>query len=139
EIGESAAQYFEPKASREGFVENQAFKDLREIVRFGIDWSTIYREYFRSLTAQGEAEKAREELEIQLREPVESQEVISTAIRVVENEVKNMATRLPVADRQKILRSIKTATTAIAKHEVSNVEERRHLQLVASTSTLLLI
>ena len=139
EIGEMAAEQFEPKASREGFVENEAFEDLREIVRFGIDWSTIYREYFRGLTAQGEAEKAREELEVQLKEPVESKEIINSAIRLVESEVKSMATMLPTVERQHILRSIKTATAAIQKHEASNAEERRHLQLVASTSSLLLI
>lgn len=139
EIGEKAADQFQPKASREGFVENEAFQDLRDIIRFGIDWSTIYREYFRGLTAIGEAEKAREELETQLREPIEPKEIINSAIRVVESQVKSMANRLPTAERQQILRSIKTATTAIAKHEESNAEERRHLQLVASTSTLLLI
>lgn len=139
EIGELAAAEFEPKASREGFIENQAFEQLRGIIRFGIDWSTIYREYFRGLTAQGEAEKAREDLEAQLKTPVESKQVIHAAIRLVESEVKSMATRLPTAERQKILRSIKSATTAIAKHEESNAEERRHLQLVASTSSLLLI
>ena len=60
EIGEKAAGQFQPKASREGFLENEAFKQLREIIRFGIDWSTIYREYFRGLTAKSEAEKARD-------------------------------------------------------------------------------
>jgi len=139
EIGERAASQFQPKASREGFVENEAFEQLRDIIRFGIDWSTIYREYFRGLSAQGEAEKAREELEVQLREPVEPKDIINSAIRLVESEVKSLATRLPTAERQQILRSIKTATAAISKHEESNSEERRHLQLVASTSTLLLI
>lgn len=139
EIGELAAKEFEPKASREGFIENEAFEQLREIIRFGIDWSTIYREYFKGLTAQGEAEKAREDLEVQLKKPVESKQIIDSAIRLVETEVKSMATRLPTAERQQILRSIKSATNAIAKHEASNAEERRHLQLVASTSSLLLI
>lgn len=139
EVGQEAAEYFEPKASREGFVENAAFEELREIVRFGIDWSTIFREYFRGLTAQGEAAKAREELEVQLKETIEPKEIINSALRVVESEVKSLATRLPIAERQQILRSIKTATAAIARHEESNAEERRHLQLVASTSTLLLI
>jgi two-component system phosphate regulon sensor histidine kinase PhoR len=37
------------------------------------------------------------------------------------------------------LRAVETATEAISKHEASSREELRHLQLVASTSTLLLI
>lgn len=138
EIGEKAVG-FEPKASREGFVGEDAVNDLREVIRFGIDWSTIYREYFRNVMVRGEAEEARTELEVQLRENVEPQKLIDTALRVVRSEVKKVASQLPTAERQQVLRSIKTATSAIEKHEASNLEERRHLQLVASTSTLLLI
>jgi signal transduction histidine kinase len=138
EIGERATG-FEMKASREGFVRDDAVESLRDVVRFAIDWSTIYREYTRGLAAKHEAEEARKELEVQLREDVEPKEVVSTALRVVESEVRNLATRLPTVERQQVLRSLRTATEAIAKHDAANREELRHLQLVASTSTLLLI
>jgi signal transduction histidine kinase len=138
EIGERA-RGFELKASREGFVGADAIGPLRELVRFAIDWSTMYREYARALETKEEALRAREELKSQLAHPVDSKEVVSAAIRVVESEVRNLATRLPTSERQQVLRSLQTATRAIAKHEASNREELRHLQLVASTSTLLLI
>jgi signal transduction histidine kinase len=138
EIGQGA-KGFEPKASREGFVGDEGIGALRELVRFAIDWSTIYREYARALETKREALEAREELEAQLSHPVDSKEVVSAAIRVVESEVRNLATRLPTSERQQVLRSLQTATRAIEKHEASNVQELRHLQLVASTSTLLLI
>jgi signal transduction histidine kinase len=138
EIGERA-RGFELKASREGFVGEGAIGALRELVRFAIDWSTMYREYARALEAKEEARHAREELEFQLSHPVDSKEVVSAAIRLVEREVRNLATRLPIQERQQVLRSLQTATHAIVKHEASNREELRHLQLVASTSTLLLI
>jgi signal transduction histidine kinase len=139
EIGEHAAKYFEPKASREGFVGEAGIGQLRELVRFAIDWSTIYREYARGLAAKEEAREAREDLQAQLKQEVEPKEVVATALRVVESEVRNLATHLPTAERQHVLRSLRTATHAIAKHDASNREELRHLQLVASTSTLLLI
>lgn len=139
EIGEQAASSFEPKASREGFVGEAGIGQLREIVRFGIDWSTIYREYARALTAKEEALEARQDLQTQLAHDVQPKEVVQTALRVVENEVRNLATYLPTTERQHVLRSLQTATRAIAKHDASNREELRHLQLVASTSTLLLI
>jgi signal transduction histidine kinase len=139
EIGERAAPAFEPKASREGFVGEAGIGQLREVVRFAIDWSTIYREYARGLAAKQEAREAREELEVQLEQRVEPKEVVATALRVVEGEVRNLATHLPTAERQHVLRSLSTATQAIVKHDASNREELRHLQLVASTSTLLLI
>lgn len=138
EIGERAIG-FDLKASREGFVGEDGITPMREVIRFATDWSTIYREYARGLAAKEEARRAREELETQLKETVEPKEVVATAIRVVESEVRNLATRLPTAERQQVLRSLRTATQAIAKHEASNREELRHLQLVASTSTLLLI
>jgi hypothetical protein len=127
------------KASREGFVGEDGIASLREMIRFAIDWSTIYREYARGLAAKEEARRAREDLETQLQQSVEPKEVIATALRVVESEVRNLATQLPTAERQQVLRSFRTATQAIAKHEASSREELRHLQLVASTSTLLLI
>lgn len=139
EIGERASASFEPKASREGFVEEAGIGQLREIVRFAIDWSTIYREYARGLAAKQAAQAARKELELQLSDDVESKEVVSAALSVIESEVRNLATRLPTSERQQVLRSLRTATEAIAKHDAANREELRHLQLVASTSTLLLI
>jgi signal transduction histidine kinase len=138
EIGDKA-KGFEPKASREGFVESDAVKALQELIRFAIDWSTMYREYSRSRETKEEAHRAREELAATLTEPVEPQQVVSAAIRVLKAEVQDLAKQLPTAERQEVLRSLGTATNAIEKHEASNREELRHLQLVASTSTLLLI
>ncbi len=138
EIGDRA-QGFEPKASREGFVGEDAIGALRELVRFAIDWTAMYREYARALAVKQEAVHARKELESQLSHPIDPKEVVSAAVRVVESEVRNLATQLPAQERQQVLRSLGTATRAISKHEASNREELRHLQLVASTSTLLLI
>jgi len=138
EVGDRA-QGFEPKASREGFVGEDEIGMLRELVRFAIDWSAMYREYARALEAKQESVRARKELESQLSHPVDAKQVVSAAVGVLESEVRNLATNLPTPERQQVLRSLKTATQAISKHEASNREELRHLQLVASTSTLLLI
>ena len=138
EIGERATG-FEPKASREGFVGEAGISPLRDIIRFAIDWATMYREYARSQAAKDEAKRARTELAKQTQQSVEPRNVVASAIRVVQSEVRNLATQLPTAERQQVLRSLRTATEAIEKHEASSREELRHLQLVASTSTLLLI
>jgi hypothetical protein len=91
EIGDRA-DGFEMKASREGFVGEDGIKSLQELVRFAIDWSTIYREYARGLNIKEEARRAREDLEDQLKESVEPKEIITTALRVVDTEVRNLAT-----------------------------------------------
>jgi signal transduction histidine kinase len=133
------AKGFELKASREGFVGEDAIASLSEIIRFAIDWATMYREHSKDVALREEARKARMALAGESRHTVEPREVIASAIRVVENEFRNLATELPTAKRQQVLRTLKTATEAIEKHEASSREELRHLQLIASTSTLLLI
>jgi signal transduction histidine kinase len=138
EVGDRA-HGFEPKASREGFVGEDSIRTLCELVRFAIDWSAMYREYARALEARQESVRARKELESQISHSLDPKQVVSAAVDVLESEVRSLASNLPTSERQQVLRSLKTATQAISKHEASNREELRHLQLVASTSTLLLI
>jgi len=76
---------------------------------------------------------------LQLKQPIPSSQVVTAAIHAVEAEVKSVANQLATTERQQVLRSVRTATEAIEKHEESSQEELRHLRLVASTSTLLLI
>src|SRR5258708_7040735 len=90
EIGEKA-KGFEPKASREGLVASDEVNGLQELIRFAIDWYTIYREYSRSREAKEEANQAREELAETLAEPVEPKQVVSAAIRVLKAEVHDLA------------------------------------------------
>jgi signal transduction histidine kinase len=130
---------FEMKASREGFIGDAGIGPLRDLIRFAIDWATMYREYYKSLVAKEESDRARDELALQLKQPIPSSHVVRAAIHAVESEVKSIANQLATTERQQILRSVKTATEAIEKHEASSQEELRHLRLVASTSTLLLI
>jgi signal transduction histidine kinase len=127
------------KASREGFVGDAGIEPLRNLIRFAIDWSTIYWEYAKHQTAKDEAQEAVADLEEQVKSRIPPEQVMSSAVRVVRSQVRHLATQLPTAERQQVLRSLKTATEAIEKHEAFNREELRHLRLVASTSTLLLI
>ena len=138
EIGEKA-KGFQPKASREGFTDSASLKDLQSLIRFAIDWSTIYREYTRSRQAKEDADRAREELAATFAEPVDPKEVVAAAVKVLKAEVQDLAKQLPTTERQEVLRTLLTATDAIENHDASSREELRHLQLVASTSTLLLI
>jgi len=133
------ASGFDMKASREGFIGETGIGPLRDLIRFAIDWATMYREYYKSLVAKEESDRARDELALQLKQPVPSSQVVAAAIHAVEAEVKSVANQLATTERQQVLRSVKTATEAIEKHEASSQEELRHLRLVASTSTLLLI
>ena len=138
EIGDSA-KGFELKASREGFVSDESIGQLKDLVRFAIDWATLYRDLDKRIKTRDEAKAAVSALEAQLSAPIASSDLVDSAIRVVESEVRNVVSTLPVAQRQKAVRSIQKATDVIAKHDAVSRQELRHLQLVASTSTLLLI
>jgi signal transduction histidine kinase len=133
---------FEPKANREGFLANPAIDSLKEFVRYGIDWSTIYRAYFDQLEDKTKADTARDEFSAASGKNTDSNAIVKTALNYIEAEVENISKLIPAAKRQnfkKILSTVKTAHTAILSHESSSQEELRHLRLIASTSSLLLI
>lgn len=138
EINQGSA-YFQMKASREGFRDSPEVDELRDFVRFTIDWAAIYRDYYLRVTQRDDADVARKVLEEEIRAPVEPDRLVEQAVDVVEKEVKSLSSRLPAPERQSIVRGIRTATEAIRQHDKSNRQELQHLRLVASTSTLLLI
>jgi signal transduction histidine kinase len=136
---DSRAKGFEMKASREGFLHEGNIGELCDLVRFAIDWATLYREYYVRLVDRESAEEARRKFEEDIRRPVEPERLVEQAVDVVQKVVRSLAAQLPTPQRQEIVRGVRTATEAILRREESNREELRHLRLVASTSTLLLI
>jgi len=130
---------FELKPNREGFIQSDAVGELKDFVRFAIDWSTIYRDYYIRKRAKEDSETAREYLEEVLDEDIEPGKVVESAINYLEKEFKSISNVLPATQRQELQKTVDRATDAILKHDKSNREELRHLRLIASTSTLLLV
>ncbi|MEW6738493.1 MAG: sensor histidine kinase [Nitrospirota bacterium] len=133
------AKGFEMKANREGFIKSQSVDELKDFVRFAIDWATINRDYYIRMKAKEDAETARVTLEEIIDEKIEPGKIVQSAVDYLQKEVKTIVSILPAPQRREIEKSFSKATEAILKHEQSNKEELRHLRLVASTSTLLLI
>lgn len=138
EIG-PLAKGFDMKANREGFLESPAVDELRSFVRFAIEWSTIYRDYYIRAKAKEEADAAREHLEEVMDQKIEEGKRVERAVNFIQAEVDNIATLLPKKERKPFKKSVNTAVRVIIKHEESNREELSYLRLIASTSTLLLI
>ncbi|MFH1697482.1 MAG: sensor histidine kinase [Candidatus Omnitrophota bacterium] len=136
---DSRASGFEMKASREGFLHTKSVEELREFVRYAIDWATIYRDYFMRTKLKQDSEVAREYLEKVLDKKIEPEQVVENAIDYIQDEVKKLSDLLPSSEKKKVEESFLTATKAILKHDRSNKQELHHLRLIASTSTLLLI
>jgi signal transduction histidine kinase len=138
ELGEKALG-FEMKLNREGFIESDSFRQLKKFVRFAIHWSQIYREYFIRLKAKESTEIAREYLEDVLNKKITNEEVITSAVAHINREIKTVVDYLPAKEKREVQSILKKATDAIISYQKGNVEELRHLRLIASTSTLLLI
>ncbi|MBW4889192.1 ATP-binding protein [Mucilaginibacter sp. HMF5004] len=137
-IGETS-KGFEMKLNREGFISSTAVDELKQFVRYSIDWSTIYRDFFIRQQAQEESLKAARDFEGLLNETIEPVKYIDAAIGYLEREVTNIVNTLPDYQRQNAQVSFLKATEVIKKQNASNKAELLHLRLVASTSTLLLI
>lgn len=138
DIGESASG-FEIKLNREGFVETVEVEELKEFVRFAIDWSTILRDYYIRQEALKLAAKAKERFEELVNEKIENSRVIESAVTHLRTEGKILSDVLPAREKRKFEAVFETATDVILKQHEANQVELTHLRLVASTSTLLLI
>jgi signal transduction histidine kinase len=138
EIGPKATG-FEMKANREGFLHSEAVSELKEFVRYCIDWATIHRDHYIRSKKEQDARKARKDLETTIEADVSSTKLVEKAVDYISDEMYRISTYLPRDEKTEVKKRIKTATEAIIKHEERSKEELQHLRLVASTSTLLLI
>jgi len=129
---------FEMKANREGFVGEKGVQLLRKAVRFGIDWSTIYRDYYKRLVDREKTEAIRVEFEEVAKTKTESDRVVNVAAEYIKQEVRQLTSKLP-REEKGAGRALIKATDAILQSDKTTKEELRHLRLVASTSSLLLI
>lgn len=135
EVASPDPNLFEMKANREGFVGEECIRLLRKAVRFGIDWSTIYRDYYIRLVGMEQAEAKRREFEEATKVRTEPEKAVETAVDYVKQEVGQLAGRLPRVERQALSKAI----DVILQSDRAKGEELRHLRLVASTSSLLLV
>jgi len=126
---------FEMKANREGFVGEDGVRLLRKAIRFGIDWSTIYRDYYIRLVGKEKVETKRREFQEAAKVRTEPEKAVETAVDYVKQEVGQLAWKLPRVERQALSKAI----DVILQSDMAKGEELRHLRLVASTSSLLLV
>ena len=135
EVASRDPSLFKMKANREGFVGEEGVRVLRSAVRFGIDWSTIYRDYYIRLVGREEAEAKRAEFEEAAKVKTEPERAVETALEYVKEEVRELSSVLARGER----RAFAKASDVILQGHRNTKEELRHLRLVASTSSLLLI
>jgi signal transduction histidine kinase len=125
--------------NREGFVSSPALDQLKDFVRFAIDWSTILRDYYIREEYLKAVLIAKEKFEEVVGEKIEQSRVIESALTHLKSEAKVLSEVLPPSERRAFEAVFESATDVIRKQYAANQVELAHLRLVASTSTLLLI
>lgn len=125
-----------PRIDRQGFLDTEAFNQLRRFARFAIDWATIQREYYIQNRQDASVKKAREALRPVLNLEVPRAQLVPKAAAYLRSEIKRIVETLPQRDQQAtgdtLLRTIKVIE-ASSREDTKTLE---HLRLVASASTL---
>jgi signal transduction histidine kinase len=130
---------FEMKSNREGFIENDSIIELKHFVREAIDWSTIYRDFYLRNRIREEANTARKSIENILDFEIDDLDFLQHSLDYLHKEIKSISTYAPPAERREAQKTLNLVISAISKRDKANVEELRHLRLIASSSILLLM
>lgn len=138
---------FELKASREGFLKNEAFEQLAVFARMAVDFITVYRDKF----IQDEAERKLRDTEDAFKKHIQDTQnallknvqfsgVKENGIRALDY-IRHIARVIPEAATESKLRDVakdlSQATDYLEQRERSTDEELRRLRLIASSSVLL--
>jgi K+-sensing histidine kinase KdpD len=136
---DSKDEGFQPKINREGFMETEALNELRDFVRYCIDWATIYRDFWIRQRKKAKAEKAKKEFERVTGIETTRSDIIKTAAMHVQSELERIVHLSAESERTAAARNVVPAFKAILENDQANEYELRHLRLIASSATLLLI
>ncbi|MBS1174040.1 MAG: hypothetical protein H6R05_171 [Burkholderiaceae bacterium] len=140
EVG-SEIHGLEPRIDRQGFVDGQAFEQLKKFARMAIEWATIYREAFIRQRTITEVRQATEAMATILDEdPLQlGANLTPKATQFLKNEIDRLVKILPEEEQTQTKRTLLRTVQAIEAVSADNVSQLRHLRLVASTTTLTLL
>ena len=138
---------FELKASREGFLKNEAFEQLAAFARMAVDFITLYRDKY----IQDEEERKLRDIQDAFKKHIQNtQNALLKNVQfsgVKENGIpaldfiRHIARVIPEAATESKLRDVANdlsqATDYLEQRERSTDEELRRLRLIASSSVLL--
>lgn len=136
---------FQVTMSREGFIENKSFIQLKEFIRAGLMWCTLYYANFLYLEDLRKLEEAYEELKYVIEEkeevPIEVKTIpiINSALKVITETTKSVVKNLP-KESQKIYKERTDAASIVVKESVHRMGRQiTFLRTVASTGALMLV
>lgn len=138
---------FDVTVNREGIIENEAFKHLKQFIRRGIEWATIYYQYFLVRAQQEEVRRTAQELKEQVAEleipreqvPEVVMPIVQSALNLMEESVK-LAAEGPSLDGLSADKVYKNASKArqVVETSISHLEKQLNvLRTSASAGALM--
>jgi signal transduction histidine kinase len=129
----------EPRIDRQGFLSNTGFEQLKEFVRFTVDWANINRDAFIRQHIEDDVTTAKKEVEQLLKQDISREEVIPRVTSYLRKEIKKIVQFLPEDDKRETQQSLLATIRAIETTNEANLRQLEHLRLIASASTLTLL
>jgi len=128
-----------PRLDRQGFLDGSAFDQLKNFVRFAIDWATIYRDFYIRTKIESDASFALEAVQSVLHEEVDKAQLVPKVASYLRKEIKKIVQYLPEEAQKRTEQSLLTTLRAIETNNEANIRQLEHLRLIASASTLTLL
>jgi signal transduction histidine kinase len=128
-----------PRIDRQGFVENEAFDEVRRFARFAVDWANIYRDHYIRLRESEEAEQAIKAIRPVLNLEGPKEDVVPKAANFLRKEIKRIVRRLPEKQQKETQENLVRTVRAMETASTESYKQLQHLRLVASASTLTLL
>lgn len=133
---------FEVTLSREGIIENEAFKELKLLIRRALEWATLHYNHFVYLHESKKLEETIEEFE-ELKakevgkEVVEQRNIVDSAINVVTTVIEEQMVFLPEDQREDVSEYSSSALRVIEDSASQMQKEINFLRLIASSGALM--
>jgi signal transduction histidine kinase len=142
EVGDSQTGLV-AKADREGYVENKVFQELKQFVRFAIDWAMIWRDFGVKQKARQAAEKHRLELEAGTGKVIPATQAPDFALKLIRKGVQQLRSAKEADDLSTItpedVQNLGSAVSLLESEFKNNKADLLRFQLVASAATLTLL
>lgn len=110
--------------NRERLIENEAFRELRRVVRLGIDWMTVC--YAREFASSRQAKKRSQNDPLNL-------------LARARKQFQAAAQDMPSEQRSQILQAIDLATRTVEEQQEELIGELAMLRILASTGTMIVV
>ena len=138
---------FSVKADREGFIDNEAYRELIRCIRLSLQWFTLHYNNFLMLFQTEALKKAHKELREE-KERIHEEELkieelraplVEKAVSVLSMEAKRLHEILPDKEKKKSKERVEAASEVIRRSFTLAETELSILRAIASTGALMFV